>query len=118
MIFDYKGQTALVTGGTRGIGRAISEAFLKAGAKVIATYLGNDEEAENFKQANAEHADYLHIYKFDAADYEAVEKFYKEVGTKYENFEILVISSGIRSDSIVGMMKKEDWDRVIDANLT
>ena len=118
MIFDYKGQTALVTGGTRGIGRAISVAFLKAGAKVIATYLGNDEEAENFKQANAEHADYLDIYKFDAADYEAVEKFYKEVGTKYENFEILVISSGIRSDSIVGMMKKEDWNRVIDTNLT
>ena len=51
-------------------------------------------------------------------DYEAVEKFYKEVGTKYENFQILVISSGIRSDSIVGMMKTEDWNRVIDTNLT
>ena len=79
MIFDFKGQTALVTGGTRGIGRAISRAFLKTGAKVIATYRGNDEEAENFKQASAEHADCLDIYKFDVTDYEAVKDFYKEI---------------------------------------
>lgn len=118
MEFDFKGQTALVTGGTRGIGRAISEAFLKAGAKVIATYRNNDEEADNFKQANTEHAEFLDIYKFDVSDYEAVERFYKEIETKYENFQILVNSSGIRSDSIVGMMKVEDWNRVIDTNLT
>jgi 3-oxoacyl-[acyl-carrier protein] reductase len=118
MKFDFTGQTALVTGGTRGIGRAISEAFLKAGAKVIATYLGNDTEAENFKQANADHADFLDIYKFDVTDYKAVVNFYDKITKKYENFQILVISSGIRSDSIVGMMKSEDWNRVIDTNLT
>ena len=118
MEFDFTGQTALVTGGTRGIGRAISEAFLKAGAKVIATYLSNDEKAENFKHANSDHADFLGIHKFDVSDYEAVEKFYKEIERKYENFQILVVSSGIRSDSIVGMMKAEDWNRVINTNLT
>lgn len=118
MEFDFKGQTALVAGGTRGIGRAISEAFLKTGAKVIATYRGNDEEAENFKRANADHADCLDIHKFDVTDYEAVEKFYRDVEAKYENFQILVVSAGIRSDSIVGMMKAEDWNRVIDTNLT
>ena len=118
MEFDFKGQTALVTGGTRGIGRAISEAFLKAGAKVVATYRSNVEEAENFKRANAGHADCLDIHKFDVTDYEAVEKFYRDIEAKYENFQILVVSSGIRSDSIVGMMKSEDWNRVIDTNLT
>ncbi len=118
MKFDFTGQTALVTGGTRGIGRAISEAFLQAGAKVIATYLGNDEEAENFKTANAGHADSLDIYKFDVTDYDSVENFYKKIEQKYENFQILVISSGIRSDSVVGMMKADDWNRVIDTNLT
>jgi 3-oxoacyl-[acyl-carrier protein] reductase len=118
MKFDFKEQTALVAGGTRGIGRAISEAFLKAGAKVIATYRSNDEGAEKFKQANVDHTDLLNIYKFDVTDYEAVENFYKEVEVKYENFQILVISSGIRSDSIVGMMKAYDWKRVIDTNLT
>ncbi len=118
MKFDFSGQTALITGGTRGIGRAISEAFLKSGAKVIATYRGNDEQAENFKQANIEHADFLDIYKFDVADYAAVEEFYKKIEAKYENFQILVVSSGIRSDSVVGMMKAEDWNRVIGTNLT
>ena len=118
MEFDFKGQTALVAGGTRGIGRAISEAFLKAGAKVVATYLSNDEEAKKFKKANADRANFLDIYQFNVTDYESVENFYKKVEVKYESFQILVISSGIRSDSIVGMMKAEDWNRVIDTNLT
>ena len=118
MEFDFKGQTALVAGGTRGIGRAISEAFLKAGAKVVATYLSNDEEAKKFKKANADRANFLDIHQFNVTDYESVEKFYKEVEVKYKSFQILVISSGIRSDSIVGMMKAEDWNRVIDTNLT
>jgi len=118
MEFDFKGQTALVAGGTRGIGRAISEAFLKAGAKVVATYLSNDEEAKKFKKANADRANFLDIYQFNVTDYESVENFYKKVEVKYESFQILVISSGIRSDSIVGMMKAEDWNRVINTNLT
>lgn len=118
MEFDFKGQTALVAGGTRGIGRAISEAFLKAGAKVVATYLSNDEEAKKFKKANADRANFLDIYQFNVTDYESVENFYKKVEVKYKSFQILVISSGIRSDSIVGMMKAEDWNRVIDTNLT
>ncbi len=118
MEFNFKGQTALVIGGTRGIGRAISGAFLKAEAKVIATYRGNDEAAETFKHANTGYANCLDIHKFDVTDYEAVENFYKKIETKYKNFQILVVSSGIRSDSIVGMMKVEDWNRVIDTNLT
>jgi 3-oxoacyl-[acyl-carrier protein] reductase len=118
MKFDFKGQTALVAGGTRGIGRAISEAFLKAGAKVVATYLSNEVEAKKFKQANADRPNFLDIHQFNVTDYESVENFYKEVEVKYKSFQILVISSGIRSDSIVGMMKAEDWNRVIDTNLT
>ncbi len=118
MEFNFTGQTALVAGGTRGIGRAISEAFLKAGAKVIATYRHNDDEAENFRRANADHANFLHIHKFDVADYAAVEKFYKEVAEQHGDFQILVVSAGIRSDAVVGMMKADDWCRVIDTNLT
>jgi 3-oxoacyl-[acyl-carrier protein] reductase len=118
MEFDFKGQTILVTGGTRGIGRAISEAFLKAGARVVAAYRSNEEEAKKFEEANAAHAECLDIHKFDVSRYEEVENFYKEVETKYGNFQVVVISSGIRSDSIVGMMKTEDWHNVINTNLT
>ena len=118
MEFDFKGQTAIVTGGTRGIGRAVSEAFLKAGAKVIATYRSNEEEAKKFTEANAAHAECLEIYKFDVTCYHEVESFYKEVENKHGTLQIVVVSSGIRSDSIVGMMKEEDWNNVIDTNLT
>jgi len=118
MEFDFKGQTAVVTGGTRGIGRAVSEAFLKAGAKVIATYLNNEEEAKNFTEANTVYAEYLDIYKFDVSCYDEVENFYKEVEKKHGTLQIVVVSSGIRSDSIVGMMKTEDWNNVINTNLT
>jgi 3-oxoacyl-[acyl-carrier protein] reductase len=118
MEFDFKGQTVLVTGGTRGIGRAISEAFLKAGAKVIAAYRSNEEEAKKFEEANSAHAECLDIHKFDVTCYEEVENFYKDVEAKHGNFQVVVISSGIRSDSIVGMMKAEDWNNVINTNLT
>ena len=118
MEFDFKGQTVLVTGGTRGIGRAISEAFLKAGARVIAAYRSNDNEAKNFEQANSAHAECLDIHKFDVTRYDEVENFYKEIEAKHGNFHVVVISSGIRVDSIVGMMKAEDWNNVINTNLT
>ena len=118
MEFDFKGQTVLITGGTRGIGRAISEAFLRAGAKVIAAYRSNDDEAKKFEEANSAHAECLDIHKFDVSCYEEVEKFYKEVETQHGNFQVVVISSGIRVDSIVGMMKAEDWNNVISTNLT
>lgn len=118
MEFDFKGQTAIVTGGTRGIGRAISEAFLKAGAKVIATYRNNEEEAKKFEETNAAHAECLFIHKFDVTHYDEVETFFKEVENKHGAPQIVVLSSGIRADSIVGMMKSEDWNNVINTNLT
>ena len=118
MEFDFKGQTVLVTGGTRGIGRAISEAFLNAGAKVIAAYRSNEAEAKKFEEANSAHAECIDIHKFDVANYEDVENFYREVEAKHGNFQVLVISSGIRSDSIVGMMQTDAWNNVIDTNLT
>ena len=118
MEFDFKGQTAIVTGGTRGIGRAVSEAFLKAGSKVIATYRSNEEEAKSFSEANSSHSELLDVHRFDVTRYDEVEKFFKESEEKHGTPQIVVVSSGIRVDSIVGMMKTEDWKNVIDTNLT
>ena len=118
MEFNFKGQIAVVTGGTRGIGRGIAEALLKAGAKVVATYQSNDKAAEEFVEANKKYSDCLNLRSFDVTQYEEVENFYRYVEQAYGEFQILVHGSGIRIDSIVGMMHESDWCKVIDTNLT
>ena len=112
----FEGQNVIVTGGTRGIGRGISEAFLKQGANVLATYGGNKEAADKFVEENSEYKDQISLASFDVSDYEAAEKFFDEL--PFESLEILVNNAGIRKDSIVGMMPSADWQRVIDINLT
>lgn len=118
MKFDFKGQIAVVTGGTRGIGRGITEALLKAGAKVVATYQSNDKAAKEFAESNKKYSDYLDLRSFDVTQYDEVENFYRSVEQSYGAFQILVHCSGIRIDSIVGMMHESDWRKVIDTNLT
>jgi len=117
-MYDFKGQTAIVTGGTRGIGKGIAENFLKAGARVIVTYTSNEAAAAQFKQDNNEFAENTDIQKFDVAKYEEVERFFKYVDTKYGGFEVLVNNAGIRKDSVLAMMKESDWHDVMNINLT
>ncbi len=117
MQFDFKDQTAIVTGGTRGIGRSVSEAFLDAGAKVVATYQSNRQAAEQFQSANARHEGRLDVRKFDIARYDEAEAFFKYVEETHGKFEILVNNSGVRRDAVLAMMKESDWNQVIDTNL-
>lgn len=117
-MFSFEGQTVIVTGGTRSIGASIAKSFLKAGAKVVATYVGNDEAAQAFVAEQKEFADKLFIEKFDVSDYEVVENFFKCFPEKYGRLHILVNNSGIRRDAVLAMMTKENWDRVLDVNLT
>jgi 3-oxoacyl-[acyl-carrier protein] reductase len=114
---DFKGQTVIVTGGTRGIGKSIAEGFLKAGAKVIATYLANEAAAAQFKQDNSQFAENIDIQKLDVTKYEEVEKFFKYIDTKYGGLEVLVNNAGIRKDSVLAMMKESDWHDVMNVNL-
>jgi len=116
-MYDFKGQTVIVTGGTRGIGKAIAESFLKAGAKVIITYSTNEAAAAQFKQDNSQFAGNIDIQKLDVTKYEEVEKFFKHIDTKYEGFEVLVNNAGIRKDSVLAMMKESDWHDVMNVNL-
>ena len=117
-MFDFRDQTVVVTGGTRGIGRAISRQFLEAGATVVATYAANDAATEAFKTSLGPVAKKLDVRKFDVADYAQVEAFYKDLGAEHKNFTILVNNSGIRKDAVLAMMKPEDWQKVLDVNLT
>lgn len=113
----FNNQNIIVTGGTRGIGAGITEAFLKEGATVIATYSGNDEAARNFKEKNALYGDKLVLKKFNVASSIEVENFFKEYETEFSSLEVLVNNAGIRRDSIVASMSESDWDNVIDTNL-
>jgi len=115
-MYDFKGQTAIVTGGTRGIGRSIVESFLRAGARIIIA--SNEAATEQFNQDNSEFAANIDIQMCDVAKYEEVEKFFEYVDKKYEGFEILVNNAGIRKDAVLAMMKESDWHDVLDVNLS
>ena len=117
-MYDYTGQKAIVTGATRGIGRAVAEALLAAGATVIGVYAGNETAAEDFVASCGTAADRLQLHKLDVSDYQAVELFYGKVEEEFDTIDILVNNAGIRRDGVLAMMKEEDWRRVIDVNLT
>jgi len=116
-MYDFKGQTVIVTGGTRGIGKSIAEVFLKVGAKVIVTYSANEAAAAQFRQDNSQFVETIDIQKLDVTKYEEVERFFKYIDTKYTGFEVLVNNAGIRKDSVLAMMKESDWHDVMNVNL-
>ncbi len=116
--YDFSGQTILITGGTRGIGRAVSEAFLDAGATVLAVYAGNRQAADAFAAAHAAAADRLEVHALDVGDYPQVERFFKELDGRHARLDVLVNNAGIRRDAVVGMMPPESWQQVIQTNLT
>lgn len=105
-------KTAIVTGGTRGIGRAISERLVKDGYKVAATYAGNDEAA----QACANDIG-VSVYKFDVADFEACEEAIKKIEAEIGPCDVLVNNAGITWDAPFHKMTKEAWTKVIDVDL-
>ncbi|GAB4020638.1 MAG: 3-oxoacyl-[acyl-carrier-protein] reductase [Bdellovibrio sp.] len=114
---NFNDQIVIVTGGTRGIGRAISEGFLGNGATVIATYQGNDEKAQSMKASLGELGEKLILRKFDVRDSEAVKAFYTWVEETFSKVDVLVNNSGIRRDNILASLSESDWDDVIDTNL-
>lgn len=116
---NFEDQSVVVTGGTRGLGRAFVSAFLEAGAKVHATYQGNEEAARALAAEHASSEHRLTLHKFDVADPDAVESFWADLeDAAPDGIQVLVNNAGIRRDAIVGMMPAEDWRRVIDTNLT
>ena len=106
------GRTALVTGGTRGIGEAISIGLKEAGYNVAASYAGNDEAAKAFTDKTG-----IPAYKWDVGDFDAckesVEKIEKDLGP----IEVLVNNAGITRDTTLHRMKLEQWQAVISTNL-
>lgn len=117
--FDFTDQRIIITGGTRGIGRKVGEAFLKSGGTVIATYAANDAAAQEFKGQNQAYLEsgHLEVRKFDVSHLDDVKAFFQFLEDKYPSLEVLVNNSGIRKDALLPLMKEEDWNRVMDVNL-
>ena len=103
---------ALVTGGTRGIGAAISQHLAAMGNIVVANYGGNDEAAQAFKQETG-----IDVAKFDVSDGEAVMVAAQEIRAKHGSIGILVNNAGITRDGTVHKMSAQHWQEVIDTNL-
>jgi acetoacetyl-CoA reductase len=103
---------ALVTGGTRGIGSAISKALQQAGRTVIASYAGNDEAAAAFTKETG-----IRTMKFDAGDFDACAKAVEIITAEFGPIEILVNNAGITRDTTMARMTRDMWDAVVDTNL-
>ncbi len=107
------GRVALVTGGTRGIGAAISTALKDAGNTVAATFAGNVEKANAFKEETG-----IGVYQFDVGSFEACQSGISQIENDLGPVEILVNNAGITRDGTLHRMTDENWGAVIDTNLT
>lgn len=109
---------ALVTGGSRGIGKACALELAKAGYDVIINYAGNEEAANKTVEEIKELGVDAQAYKFDISDNEATVTAINEIIEKYGRIDILVNNAGITRDGLFMRMSKENWDAVINTNLT
>ena len=115
MLLD--GKTALVTGASRGIGRAVALALAAAGARVAINYAGNVKAAEEVKAAVEAAGGTAILCQADVADSAAVEAMVAAVAKEFGTIDILVNNSGITRDTLLIRMKDEDFAKVLDTNL-
>src|SRR5262245_55154262 len=105
-------RVAVVTGGTRGIGEAISKALKAAGYKVAANYGGNDEAAQKFKGETS-----IPVFKWDVSSYDSCVDGLQQVEAALGPVDVLVNNAGITRDTMFHRMKPEQWSAVINTNL-
>lgn len=112
-----KGKVALVTGGTRGIGKGICLKLAEHGATVIFTYVSSDEAAKAVEQELKELGVAAKAVRSDAAKLAEAEKLVEDIVTEFGALHIVVNNAGITRDNLLMRMREEDWDAVIDTNL-
>src|SRR5262245_31121315 len=105
-------RVAVVTGGTRGIGEAISKALKAAGYKVAANYAGNDEAAQKFNAATG-----IPVYKWDVSSYDSCVQGLKKVEAEVGPVDVVVNNAGITRDTMFHRMTPDQWHAVINTNL-
>ena len=112
-----QGKIAVITGASRGIGKAIAERFASAGAFVIINYNGSKEDAQEVKREILEHGGNAEIMQCNVADFAACETFIKQIVDRYGRIDVLVNNAGITKDGLLMRMSEEAFDDVIATNL-
>ena len=117
MSLDLTDKTVLVTGGTRGIGKAMVESLANAGARVAFTFRSSSEEADALKAQLESNGHEILAFKSDVADFNAAESTVKDVLNAWGKLDVLVNNAGITKDGLMIRMSEADWDAVIGTNL-
>lgn len=113
----FKDKIALITGASRGIGRAIAERLSLSGTRVIANYHNSEKEITSLvKTLQNKHCN-IEAVRADVTNGKDVEKMVDEVVKRYERIDILINNAGLKRDSFLALMSDEDWEKVIDTNL-
>ncbi len=115
---NFTGQKVVISGASRGIGKAIALAFLEQGATVIGIYGGNKEAAGIMLEECSRFDNRLQLHQCDVANPLQVENFFKQIEEEFDTIDILINNAGIRRDKLLALMDVESWQQVIDINLT
>jgi 3-oxoacyl-[acyl-carrier protein] reductase len=116
-MFSLSGKVAIVTGGSRGIGRAVAEALAAQGARVVVTYVKGEGEARKVVEGIVARGGEAEILGFDVAEMKPTEEAIAEVAKRLGRLDILVANAGIAVDGLLLRVKEEDIDRVFDVNV-
>jgi 3-oxoacyl-[acyl-carrier protein] reductase len=110
-------KTVLITGASRGIGKAIAEVFAKNGANIAFTYLSSVEKGQSLETELSQYGTKVKGYRSDASDYAAAEQLVTEVIADFGNVDILINNAGVTRDTLLMRMSEEQWDDVLRINL-
>jgi 3-oxoacyl-[acyl-carrier protein] reductase len=114
---SLQGKIALVTGGSRGIGRAVCQRLAASGVHVVVNFVARPEAAEETVAAIVDSGGRAQTAKFDVSDGSATHTAIKEIVSEHSRIDILVNNAGITRDGLLATMKEEDWDQVLAINL-